>query len=83
MADGAALEPATTLAVAFLGLLGVTVPPIVLALLNRGGKATTPNVRVDVVSDLDDLNDRLTAENKRLTAENARLRDLLDRRERP
>lgn len=38
-----AIDPVTTLIVAFLGLLGVTVPPIVVALINRGGKAQAPS----------------------------------------
>lgn len=68
------------LVVAVFGFLGVTVAPIALALINRGGKSkdVSPEVAVprpeydgllEQLSRLDDENDRLARENTRLTTE--------------
>lgn len=68
------------LIVAIFGFLGVTVAPIALALINRGGKSkeVAPEVAVprteydnllDQLTRLDDENDRLARENARLTDE--------------
>lgn len=68
------------LIVAIFGFLGVTVAPIALALINRGGKSKdiAPEVAVprneydnllEQLTRLDDENDRLGRENARLTEE--------------
>lgn len=83
------------LIVAIFGFLGVTVAPIALALINRGGKSkeVSPEVAVprteydnllEQLARLDDENDRLARENTRVHSElkdetNARLRCEIER----
>lgn len=78
--NGSSGNNSVILLVAFLGFLGVTVAPIALALINRGGKSkeVAPEVAVprpeydgllEQLTRLDDENDRLARENTRLVAE--------------
>lgn len=80
MADGSAVSGSAALVVAGFGFLGVTVAPIALALINRGGKSkeVAPEVAVprteydgllEQLTRLDDENDRLARENSRLASE--------------
>lgn len=79
MDSSAALDPTVTIILAVLTLLGVTVAPIAVALINRGGKATATDPTSDEaisrrdydqlleqLARLDDECDRLTRENNRL-----------------
>lgn len=85
------IDSSTTLVVAFLAMLGVTVPPIVVALINRSGKShEVEPPSLDLIDDLDHQLDRLTREVlrkddqiERLTRENERLRSEQSRREFP
>lgn len=76
------VDPTVTIVLAALGFLGVTVAPIAIALINRGGKSKSlelpPEVAmprteydelVERLADLDTVNARLARENDRLEHE--------------
>lgn len=80
LADVGSTTGGVALGIAAFGFLGVTVAPVVLALINRGGKskAVAPEVAVprteydnllDQLARLDDENDRLARESTRLSGE--------------
>jgi len=81
--EGSAVDPTITLIVAFLGMLGLVLGPVLVALINRGGKAKALDLPPDKVmprAEYDGLLEqmaRLDDENDRLARENGRLRDEL------
>ena len=56
-----AVEPTVTLLVGFMGMAGLVVGPVAVALINRPGRLPeAPDI--DLTADLDDTNDRLVRE---------------------
>lgn len=81
--EGSLTPPFVTLVLGIVTAVLAFLAPIALALINRGGQAKTDGAHkppdVDLIADLDEANDRLTAEVRRKDREISRLLARLDR----